>query len=161
MCIRDSLQSVGAIHLRLLAVVDYTGVMIVAVAFAFLLYVVLFGGLTAIEKRRVGVIAVCFWAGYEQAGSSMNLFAERLTDRMIGGWEMPASWLQSVNALFIILFAPVFSALRLALGSRSPSIPGKMALGLMQLGVGFAVVAWASVYASADHAVRPGWLVAA
>jgi len=161
------LQSVGAIHLRLLAVVDYTGVMIVAVAFAFLLYVVLFGGLTAIEKRRVGVIAVCFlaaacfWAGYEQAGSSMNLFAERLTDRMIGGWEMPASWLQSVNALFIILFAPVFSALWLALGSRSPSIPGKMALGLMQLGVGFAVVAWASVYASADHAVSPSWLVAA
>jgi POT family proton-dependent oligopeptide transporter len=161
------LQSIGAIHLRLLAVVDYTGIMIVAVAAAFLLFVVLFGGLSTIEKKRVGVIAVCFlasacfWAGYEQAGSSMNLFAERLTDRMIGGWEMPASWLQSVNALFVILFAPVFSAIWLALGSRSPSIPAKMALGLLQLGVGFAVMAWAATYARADHAVSPNWLVAA
>ena len=161
------LQSIGAIHLTLLSVVDYTGIMIVAVAAAFLLFVVLFGGLTSVEKKRVGVIAVCFlasacfWAGYEQAGSSMNLFAERLTDRMIGGWEMPASWLQSVNALFVILFAPVFSAIWLALGTRSPSIPAKMALGLLQLGVGFAVMAWAATYASVDHAVSPTWLVAA
>jgi POT family proton-dependent oligopeptide transporter len=160
------LQSIGAIHLTLLGFVDYTGIVIVAIAAAFLLYVVFFGGLTLTEKRRVGVIAVCFlaaacfWSGFEQAGSSMNLFAERLTNRMIGGWEMPASWLQSVNSMFIILLAPVFSAMWLALGSRSPSIPAKMALGLIQLGVGFAVMAWASMYASPEHAVSPTWLVA-
>jgi POT family proton-dependent oligopeptide transporter len=79
---------------------------------------------------------------------------------MFGGWEMPASWLQSVNSLFIMLLAPVFSAMWLALGSRSPSIPAKMALGLIQLGVGFAVMAWASVYASPEHTVSPSWLVA-
>ncbi len=160
------LQSIGAIHLTLLGFVDYTGIVIVGIAAAFLLYVAFFGGLTLVERKRIGVIAVCFlaaacfWSGFEQAGSSMNLFAERLTNRMIGGWEMPASWLQSVNSLFIILLAPVFSAMWLALGSRSPSIPAKMALGLLQLGVGFAVMAWASMYASPEHAVSPSWLVA-
>jgi POT family proton-dependent oligopeptide transporter len=160
------LQSIGAIHLTLLGFVDYTGIVIVGIAAAFLLYVTFFGGLTLVEKKRIGVIAVCFlaaawfWSGFEQAGSSMNLFAERLTNRMIGGWEMPASWLQSVNSLFIILLAPVFSAMWLALGSRSPSIPAKMALGLIQLGLGFAVMAWASMYASPEHAVSPSWLVA-
>ncbi|MCM3880799.1 MAG: peptide MFS transporter [Vicinamibacterales bacterium] len=160
------LQSIGAIHLSLLGFVDYTGVVIVAIAAAFLVYVAFFGGLTIVEKKRVGVIAVCFlaaacfWSGFEQAGSSMNLFADRLTNRVIGGWEMPASWLQSVNSLFIMLLAPLFSAMWLALGSRSPSITAKMALGLLQLGVGFAVMAWASVYASAAHTVSPNWLVA-
>ncbi len=160
------LQSVGAIHLTLLGFVDYTGIVIVGIAAAFLLYVTCFCGLTLVEKKRIGVIAVCFlaaacfWSGFEQAGSSMNLFAERLTNRMIGGWEMPASWLQSVNSLFIILLAPVFSAMWLALGSRSPSIPAKMALGLIQLGAGFAVMAWASMYAGPEHAVGPSWLVA-
>jgi POT family proton-dependent oligopeptide transporter len=161
-----ALRSIGAIHVTLLGIVDYTGLVIAMLAAAFLLYVVAFGGLTTVEKKRTGVIAACFvayacfCAGFEQAGSTMNLFAERLTDRMIGGWEMPASWLQSVNSLFVILLAPVFSAMWLALGSRSPSIPAKMALGLMQVGVGFAVMAWASVYASPEHGVSPSWLVA-
>ena len=161
-----ALESIGAIHLTLLGVVDSTGIFIAALAAAFLLYVVLFGKLTIVEKKRVGVIAVtflaaaCFWSGFEQAGSSMNLFAARLTNRVIGGWEMPASWLQSVNSVFIILLAPVFSALWLWLGRGNPSIPAKMAYGLLQLGLGFAVLAWASIYASAAHPVSPSWLVA-
>ena len=63
----------------------------------------LLGGLDREERRRVAVIpvlliaAAVFWAGFEQAGSSMNLFAERLTDRNVLGWELPATWLQSVN----------------------------------------------------------------
>jgi POT family proton-dependent oligopeptide transporter len=160
-----ALESIGVIHLTLLGFVDSTGIFIAALAACYLLYVVLFGRLTIVEKKRVGVIAVtflaaaCFWSGFEQGGSSMNLFAARLTNRMIGGWEMPASWLQSVNSLFIILLAPVFSALWLWLGRRSPSIPAKMAYGLIQLGLGFAVLAWASMYASAQHPVSPNWLV--
>ena len=108
-----------------------------------------------------GVIAVCFlaaacfWSGFEQAGSSMNLFADRLTDRVIAGWEMPASWLQSVNGVFIILLAPLFSALWIWLGSRNPSIPAKMGFGLIFLGVGFAVLAWGSVNAAPDNPVSP------
>jgi POT family proton-dependent oligopeptide transporter len=162
-----ALQSIGAIHISLLGFVDSTGVFIVALAASFLLYVVLFGGLTVVEKKRVGVIAVCFlaaacfWSGFEQAGSSMNLFANRLTNRTFWGREMPASWLQSVNSLFIILLAPMFSALWLWLGrrDRNPSIPVKFAYGLLQLGLGFAVMAWASTYARADHLVSPNWLV--
>ena len=129
------LQAIGAIRLSLVGFVDWTGLFIVSLAGFYLLYVVLFGGLTTVEKKRVGVIAVCFlaaacfWSGFEQAGSSMNLFADRLTDRVIGGWEMPASWLQSVNGVFIILLAPLFSALWLWLGSRNPSIPAKMGSG--------------------------------
>ena len=160
-----ALAHLGAIRLTLLGVVDWTGILIACLAAVFLLYVVMLGGLTVVEKKRVGVIAVtflaaaCFWAGFEQGGSSMNLFANRLTRRMIGGWEMPASWLQSVNALFIILLAPVFSVMWMRLGSRTPSTPAKMAFGLLQLGLGFAVLAWASTYASLDHPVSPNWLV--
>ena len=159
------LQSIGAIRLSLVGFVDWTGLFIVSLAGAYLLYVVLFGGLTAVEKKRVGVIAVCFlaaacfWSGFEQAGSSMNLFADRLTDRIISGWAMPASWLQSVNSVFIILLAPLFSALWLWLGTRNPSIPGKMGFGLIFLGVGFAVLAWGSVNATLENPVSPVWLV--
>ncbi len=159
------LQSIGAIRLSLVGFVDWTGLFIVSLAGAYLLYVVLFGGLTAVEKKRVGVIAVCFlaaacfWSGFEQAGSSMNLFADRLTDRIIGGWAMPASWLQSVNSVFIILLAPLFSALWLWLGARNPSIPGKMGFGLIFLGIGFAVLAWGSVNATLENPVSPVWLV--
>jgi POT family proton-dependent oligopeptide transporter len=160
-----ALAQIGAVRLTLLGLVDWTGIFIACLAGFFLLYVVLFGGLTVVEKKRVGVIAVtflasaCFWSGFEQAGSSMNLFADRLTNRMIGGWEMPASWLQSVNALFIILLAPVFSVIWMRLRSRTPSTPAKMAYGLLQLGLGFAVLAWASTYARLDHRVSPNWLV--
>jgi POT family proton-dependent oligopeptide transporter len=164
--IAAALQSVGAIHLTLLGVLDWTGVAILLLSTVFLMYVAFFSGLSIAERKRVGVIAACFiaaacfWSGFEQAGSSMNLFADRLTNRFFLGRELPASWLQSVNSLFIILLAPVFSALWLALGSRSPSIPAKMGLGLVQLGLGFAVLAWASIYASAEHPVSAGWLVA-
>jgi proton-dependent oligopeptide transporter, POT family len=89
----------------------------------------------------------------------MNLFAERLTDRVIAGWEMPASWLQSVNGVFIILLAPLFSALWLWMGSRNPSIPAKMGFGLIFLGVGFAVLAWGSMNATLETPVSPSWLV--
>jgi POT family proton-dependent oligopeptide transporter len=160
-----ALQNMGAIQLTLIGFVDWAGIFIVSLAAFYLLYVVMFGGLTAPEKKRIGVIAVCFlaaacfWSGFEQAGSSMNLFADRLTDRLIGGWEMPASWLQSVNGLFIILLAPMFSALWIGLGSRNPSIPAKMGLGLIFLGMGFAVLAWGAANASLDNPVSPSWLV--
>jgi POT family proton-dependent oligopeptide transporter len=159
------LQSAGIMAITLLGFVDATGYFIVALAGLFICYLLFFGGLTGVERGRVGVIAVCFlsaavfWSGYEQAGSSMNLFAERLTDRIIFGWEMPASWLQSVPALFIILFAPAFSALWLWLGTRSPSIPAKFAYGLIQLGLSFVVMAWASTYAVGGTLVSPSWLV--
>ena len=88
----------------------------------------------------------------------MTLFAERLTDRVILGWEMPASWLQSVNPVFIIVLAPLFGSFWVWLDSRNPSIPVKFACGLMTLGLGFLVMAWGCTYTPAG-AVSPMWLV--
>jgi POT family proton-dependent oligopeptide transporter len=160
-----ALQGAGLVRLSLVGFARGTGVFIVLLALAFLLSVAAFGKLTRAERHRVGVIAVffvasaVFWAGFEQAGSSMNLFAERLTDRALLGWEMPASWLQSVNPVFIIVLAPVFGSFWLWLGSRNPSIPVKFASGLGLLAAGFLVMAWGSVHAAGGGLVSPAWLV--
>lgn len=154
------------IGLTLEGLAQATGAIIVTLAIVYFGFILLFGGLTTLERKRVFVIfllflgAALFWSGFEQAGSSMNLFAERFTDRMIGGWEMPASWLQSVNPLFIILLAPVFGWLWIALGSKEPSIPMKFGLGLVQLGLGFFVMAWASSHLTGEGSqVGPIWLI--
>ena len=91
----------------------------------------------------------------------MNIFARDLTDRTLFGWEVPTTWLQSVNPIFIILLAPVMGMLWVWLGSRNPSIPVKFGAGLILLGVGFLVMAWGSTYLSGDGSkVGMGWLVA-
>ncbi len=83
-----------------------------------------------------------FWLAFEQAGSTLNVFALESTDRVIGGWEMPASWFQSFNAGFIILFAPVFAWMWGWLGRRrlNPNQPIKISLGLILLGLGYVVM---------------------
>ena len=100
-----------------------------------------------------------FWSGFEQAGSSMNLFARDLTDRVIFGTEITAGTLQVINPIFIILLAPVMGMLWVALGARNPSIPAKFGAGLILLGVGFLVMAWAST-SLANGKVGMEWLVA-
>ncbi len=134
--------------------------------FAYLLF---FAGLTAQERSRVLVMialvaaSVTFWAGYEQTGASMNLFADRYTDRHILGWEMPTAWLQSVNPLFIIGFAPVFAALWIALGKRGrdPNAAAKFGAGLIMLGLGFLVMYFGSLHVLAGEQVLPTWLILA
>ena len=107
-------QAAGMLSLSILIVAQGTGVLITILVVLYFAYVFLWGNLTEDERKRVAVIpllflaAAIFWSGFEQAGSSMNLFAERLTNRAILGSEIPASWLQSINPLFIILLAPVF-----------------------------------------------------
>ena len=87
------------------------------------------------------VINITFWACFEQAGTSLTLFADRNVDRMIGGWEMPASMTQFFNPFFIIVFGSIFSVMwiRLSAKGRNPSIPMKFAFGILQLGLGFLV----------------------
>lgn len=151
---------------------EFGGQLGVGLALAVFLLLNLGQGLVArekvtLEKRRLLVIfwlfilAAVFWSGFEQAGSSMNLFADRLTDRVYFGWEMPASWLQSVNPIFIILLAPVFGSLWVALARRNanPSIPVKFGLGLLGLAGGFFVIAWGAANATAENPVTPAWLV--
>lgn len=143
------------------------GYAVTGLVVVYFIIVLMFGKLEHVEKGRVIVIfflfigAALFWSGFEQAGSSMNLFAERLTNRVVFGWEAPASWLQSVNPLFIIMFAPVFGMLWARLGTRAPSIPMKFFYGLIQLGVSFAVMAWAASFTDPEGpGVSPMWLVA-
>jgi len=85
------------------------------------------------------IINVVFWACFEQAGTSLTLFADRNVDRMIFGWEMPASMTQVFNPLFIIIFGSLFSVMWVKLSriGKNPSIPMKFALGIFQLGIGF------------------------
>ena len=85
------------------------------------------------------VVSVVFWAFFEQAGTSLSLFADRNVDRSVFGFQIRASQFQSVNPLFILLFAPVFSALWLYLARRKmePNTALKFGLGIIQLGLGF------------------------
>ncbi len=159
------MQSMGAIALDLERVAQGTGVFIVSLAVLYFAYLLVLGGLTPAEKKRVVYIfilflgAAMFWSGFEQAGSSLNLFAEGLTNRTVFGFEAPASWLQSVNPLFIIILAPVAGSLWVWLGERSPSIPVKFGSGLALLGVGFFVLAWGASYAGGGQLVSPAWLI--
>lgn len=127
--------------------------------------ILLFGNTTGEEKRHVGAIfiffvaAVLFWSGFEQAGSTLNLFAERMTNRVLLGFEIPASVLQSVNPVFIIVLAPMFGSLWLRLGDRAPSTPAKMGLGLVGLAVGFFLLGWGSLYYTSSQGVSPMWLI--
>jgi len=97
------------------------------------------------ERKRVIALFVVtffvifFWTAFEQAGSSMNIFADRFTDRQVGSFNIPASWFQSVNASFIILCAPLVAWLWRYLGAqgREPSTPLKMVIGLVLVGLGF------------------------
>lgn len=140
---------------------------IVVLAILYFAYLFIAGGYGAKEKRRLVVIfwlfilAAIFWSGFEQAGSSLNLFARDLTDREMFGREMPTSWLQNINPFFIIVFAPVFGWLwtALARSRKNPSIPFKFALGLLGLAAGFFVLSWGAANATAENPVSPAWLV--
>ena len=109
----------------------------------------------------MGVFVIFFWMGFEQAGGTMNLFADKLTDRAIFGWEMPASYFQGVNPLMIVLLGPLFSILwtRWDRSRFALSAPAKMALGMIILGAGFVVLAIAQGRADAVGKVGPQWLV--
>jgi POT family proton-dependent oligopeptide transporter len=139
---------------------------IVAIAIAYFAYLLFAAGLTRIERRRVLAVvvlflaSVLFWAGYEQSGSSMNLFAERFTDRALFGWVMPASWFQALNPIYIIVFGPLFSILWVQLARRrlEPATPVKFILGLLGIGSGFIIMAAASRLLVAGHQVGMGWL---
>lgn len=125
--------------------------------------------LTMEEKGRVAAIfivsffVVLFWAGYEQAGSSMNVFAERNTNLFVFGEERPAEWFQSVNPVVLLACAPLFAMLWTFLSRKrlEPSTPTKMISGLLLLGVGFIFMVLGAKEAMAGGRVSPWWLIGA
>jgi POT family proton-dependent oligopeptide transporter len=120
-----------------------------------------FAGGDKIQRDRIFVLMilmmfnVVFWACFEQAGSSLTLFADRNVDRDIFGWEMPASMTQSFNPMFIILFGSFFAVLWIRLNERNinPNIPLKFGLGIMQLGVGYLLLYVGAGMAGSDAKV--------
>lgn len=146
------LAATGAITIDAQAIGYYMTYILVGLAVAFFGYLFVAGGLNGDEKKRVLVISILFvfaaifWSAFEQAPTSLNLFAKDFTNRSLGNFEIPATWFQSINSAFIILLAPVFAALWLRLGAsgRDLSSPGKFALGLFFAGIGFFIMIFAA-----------------
>ena len=121
-------------------------------------------GFTTVEWRRIAAIgvffvaAILFWGAFEQAGSSLNLFADRMTRLTVLGWSFPSTWFQSLNSAFLILLAPAFAWLWIRLGPREPSSPSKFTLGLFFVGLGFLLLVPAASQAQTGVLVSPLWL---
>jgi len=164
------LAALGVVQINPQVVGQYMTFVLVGLAVAFFATVLIAGGLNGDEKKRVGVIfvlfvfAAIFWGAFEQAPTSLNLFAKDFTDRSIFGWEMPATWFQSVNSFFIIVLAPVFAGLWVWMAKRNIELssPAKFALGLAMAGVGFALMIGAAnkvVASGGTLLVSPWWLI--
>ncbi len=142
----------GVFTINAPVVAAWTAYIVLALAAVYFLYLFLLAGLDADEKKRIAVIVVLFvfatifWSAFEQAPTSLNLFAADFTDRNLFGWEVPILWLQSINSFFVITFAPIFAMIWVALGKRNanPSSPAKFAIGLFLAGLGFLVMVMAA-----------------
>jgi POT family proton-dependent oligopeptide transporter len=121
--------------------------------------------LTRHELLRVVAITILFaftimfWSAYEQKGASLNLFARDLVERSLFGWDFPASWLQSLTPLYVILLAPIFARLWIVMGDRQPTSSRKFALGLFAIGIAMLLLVPASAL-TAEGKISPMWLVA-
>jgi POT family proton-dependent oligopeptide transporter len=111
----------------------------------------------------VVVFSIVFWMGFEQAGGSMNLFADKQTERSLAGFEVPASWFQTINPALILLLAPFFSMMWTAINRSRFSLPdtAKQGLGIIVLGLGFVVMFIAQTRADTIGLVSPLWLASA
>ena len=164
------LAATGAITLNPIKIGESMVYVLVGVAVVYFGILFLLGGLTTEEKKRLVVIAVLFvfasifWSAFEQAPTSLNLFAKDFTNRFVFGWEVPVIWFQAANGIFIVLFAPLFAALWLNLGKRGANPPStaKFAFGLLFAGIGFAIMVWAAnliVNSGGALKVSPLWLI--
>ncbi len=148
-------------------VADAGGALLLLSTIAFFGWLFLSPGWTPDERKRLSLIAVLFlaaalfWSAFEQAGSTLNLFADRDTDNRVLGWEFPSSFYQSLNSLFIIFgLAPAFAWLWVFLARRrlEPSSSSKFGIGLILVGAGFVVMVGAATLSAQGIKVSPWWL---
>ena len=166
------LAMAGFVQFDPVAVAEKMSIVMATMGVLYFGYIFLLAGLTTDEKKRMAVIlvlvlfSIVFWAAFEQAPTSLNLFAKDFTDRSLFGWEVPTLWLQSANSLFVITLAPVFAALWVTLSRRGLEIssPAKFAFALICAGIGFLIMVAAAnqVIGGGGAAVRVSmlWLVA-
>jgi len=161
------LHLTGAVRITPTGVADAAGYLLLLFTLGFFLWLYVFStGWTSEERRRLYVIgllflgATLFWSQFEQAGSTLNLFADRNTRTNVLGWTFPSSWFQAANALFIIAFAPLFAWMWLRLARRrlEPSSTTKFGVGLVLAGAGFALLIVPASYGEGVR-VSPMWLL--
>ena len=157
----------GAIPITAKQVADGAGILLLLIVVFFFGWLFASSNWTAEERKKLYVIGVLFlaaalfWSVFEQAGSTLNLFADRNTHNVIFGWAYPSSWFQSLNSLFLIIFAPVFAWLWLRLAQAAPGAlePAPSSRSrLILVGAGFAILIWAAKMAEQGIQVSPLWL---
>ena len=156
----------GQLPVTATQIADAAGYLLLALILVFFGWLLFSPAWTPDERKRIYVIGVLFaaaaifWSLFEQAGSTLTLFAERDTRTSLLGWNFPASWFQSMNSFFVWAFAPVFAWLWISLGRRrhEPSTPVKFSLGLMLVGAGFALLVVGAQLAQNGVKVSPFWL---
>jgi proton-dependent oligopeptide transporter, POT family len=155
----------GVVPITVNQVADGAGYFLLIATVAFFGWLFFGGDWTPAERKQLYAIgiffvaAALFWSVFEQAGSTLNLFADRDTRTELFGLPFPSSWFQSLNSLYIIALAPVFAWLWVRLGSREPSTAAKFAVGLIFVGAGFAILIVASRLSQQGIQVSPMWLV--
>ena len=159
------LAAMGTISLSPTAISDGIGWFLLAISAAVFAWLIFFGNWSPVERKRSAAVLVLFiasalfWAAFEQAGSSLNLFAERFTNCNIFGFDFPASWYQTVQPVFVIALAPVFAWLWLRLGSKEPPAPGKFLFGLLFGGLAFLILVPAANMTLGGGKAGPWWLI--
>ena len=156
----------GLLPISATQIADAAGVFLLLVTAGFFGWLFFSGGWTPAEKKRLYVIAVLFvasalfWSVFEQAGSTLNLFADRSTDNTLLGYSFPSTWFQSLNSLFLIALAPVFAWIWSAMAKRGtePSSSAKFAFGLVFAGLGFAILIAPARMAEQGALASPMWL---
>lgn len=147
---------------------DYISAAIYAISIALPVFIITDRGLSNVEKQRIGVIyiiavfVIFFWSAFEQAGSSLTIFADQQCDRMIGNWEMPTTWFQSINPIVVVAFAPIMATLweTLAKHKLEPASPVKQAIGLLLLAIGYAIIAFGTNGLEDGQKASMWWLFA-
>jgi proton-dependent oligopeptide transporter, POT family len=141
-----------------------TGVLLLVVVVTFFYRLFTAGDWTPGERARLILIAILFaaaaifWAVFDQAGSTLSLFAERSTDNRVFGFAFPSSWWQSINPIMIVALTPFFSWFWIRLGDKNPSYPTKFGIGLVFAGLGFLWLVGGALGAEGGKLVGVHWL---
>lgn len=159
------LNATGVYHVTAERLADVVGALLLIVVVIIFAWMLFGGNWNKQERGRLAAVlvfflaAALFWSAFEQAGSSLNIFADRKSDNTVFGYEFPSSWYQAMNSAFIITLAPVFAWIWMKLGNRQPSSPAKFAWGLLFVGLGFVVLMVGAIQSDTVGRVSPMYLV--
>ena len=157
--------ALGVLGLSIADITVLFTVMVVAIAVVYFWRLFKQPQLTSVDRDRLWAFvylflaAVVFWAIYDQSGSTINEFASKFTDTDMGFFTLPISWIQSINPVFIIIFAPIFAVLWTKLGSRAPSTPIKFAMAIFGVGISFLLMVPAALQAEGGQKSAIWWIV--